>query len=239
MPGAMERVIRVLVHYYAPADHVPGPRLPRRAQRAPRRPALRPVAGRHNEPHGRDFAKKLAHMPHYEAGLHDRRRRERVRRRRRGEARLERVALGPAPGGRRGDRAAAAGAQPLPGPVRADCCGARIAERHDTDPARVAIGNGSCEILLAAARGALRARAPRSSSPGPPSRSTRTWRRSRARARSASRSPTATCTTSTRCSTEITAATQLAARLQPEQPDRDPPAGERDRRLLRAACRRT
>jgi histidinol-phosphate aminotransferase len=26
----------------------------------------------------------------------------------------------------------------------------RIAERHDTDPARVAIGNGSCEILLAA-----------------------------------------------------------------------------------------
>lgn len=27
----------------------------------------------------------------------------------------------------------------------------RIAERHDTDPARVAVGNGSCEILLAAA----------------------------------------------------------------------------------------
>jgi histidinol-phosphate aminotransferase len=27
----------------------------------------------------------------------------------------------------------------------------RIAERHETDPARVAVGNGSCEILLAAA----------------------------------------------------------------------------------------
>src|SRR3954464_8805497 len=27
----------------------------------------------------------------------------------------------------------------------------RIAERYDTDPARVAVGNGSCEILLAAA----------------------------------------------------------------------------------------
>ena len=27
----------------------------------------------------------------------------------------------------------------------------RIAERHETDPARVAIGNGSCELLLAAA----------------------------------------------------------------------------------------
>ena len=27
----------------------------------------------------------------------------------------------------------------------------RIAERHDTEPARVAVGNGSCEILLAAA----------------------------------------------------------------------------------------
>ena len=23
MPGAMERVIRAMVHYYAPADHVP------------------------------------------------------------------------------------------------------------------------------------------------------------------------------------------------------------------------
>src|SRR3954451_24367981 len=27
----------------------------------------------------------------------------------------------------------------------------RIAERYDTDPSRVAVGNGSCEILLAAA----------------------------------------------------------------------------------------
>src|SRR6185312_6292640 len=27
----------------------------------------------------------------------------------------------------------------------------RIAERHETDPARIAVGNGSCELLLAAA----------------------------------------------------------------------------------------
>jgi histidinol-phosphate aminotransferase len=31
----------------------------------------------------------------------------------------------------------------------------RIAERYDTDPARVAVGNGSCEILLAAAEAML------------------------------------------------------------------------------------
>ena len=35
---------------------------------------------------------------------------------------------------------------------------------------------------------------------------------------------------------EVTAATQLRPRLQPQQPDRHPPAGGRDRRLLRAAC---
>ena len=30
VPGSMPRVIRVMVHYYAPVGHEPGPRLPRR-----------------------------------------------------------------------------------------------------------------------------------------------------------------------------------------------------------------
>ncbi len=40
VPGAMERVIRTMLHYYAPADHSPVPRLPRRRRRAPRRPLV-------------------------------------------------------------------------------------------------------------------------------------------------------------------------------------------------------
>ena len=37
-----------------------------------------------------------------------------------------------------------------PTPTR-PCCAAGIAERYETEPGRVAVGNGSCEILLAAA----------------------------------------------------------------------------------------
>ena len=74
-----------------------------------------------------------------------------------------------------------------------------IADRHETDPARIAVSNGSCEILLAAAVALCE--------PGDeivyawPSFSIYpTWPRFRARARSASRWPRATSTTSTRCS---------------------------------------
>ena len=38
VPGSMPRVIRAMVHYYAPAGHEPGPRLPRRDAGAARRP---------------------------------------------------------------------------------------------------------------------------------------------------------------------------------------------------------
>ena len=44
VPGSMPRVIRVMLHFYAPADHAPGPRLPRRGAEAARRPPRRPVA---------------------------------------------------------------------------------------------------------------------------------------------------------------------------------------------------
>ena len=44
VPGAMPRVIRVLVHYYAPADHEPAHAYLGAAAGAALRPALRPVA---------------------------------------------------------------------------------------------------------------------------------------------------------------------------------------------------
>ena len=115
----------------------------------------------------------------------------------------------------------------------------RIAERYEIDPARIAVGNGSCEILLAAAealcepgdeilyawpsfsiyphlRGAL-------GRPGDPGAARRT----------------ATSTTSTRCSTEVTAATQLLIVCNPNNPTGDPPAGSSEiAAFVRAACPR-
>ena len=43
VPGSMERVIRTMLHYRAPADHVSGARLPRRRRGAALRPRLGPV----------------------------------------------------------------------------------------------------------------------------------------------------------------------------------------------------
>ena len=73
-----------------------------------------------------------------------------VRRRRGRQAGLQRVALGAASRGDRGGRRAARGLNRYPD-QHARRLRRRIAERFDTDPARVAVGNGSCEILLAAA----------------------------------------------------------------------------------------
>jgi histidinol-phosphate aminotransferase len=97
-----------------------------------------------------NFAKKLAQMPHYEAGLAIDAARERF-----GAADAVKLASNESPWG------------PHPSVVEAIARAAldanrypeqfsptlrrRIAERHETDPARVAIGNGSCELLLAAA----------------------------------------------------------------------------------------
>src|SRR4051812_30166662 len=52
----------------------------------------------------------------------------------------------------------------------------RLAERYETEPGRVAVGNGSCEILLAAAEALLEPGA-EVLTPGRPSRCTRTCRR--------------------------------------------------------------
>ena len=49
VPGSMERVIRVMVHFYAPAGERAGARLPGRDAGAALRPARRPVAARRRQ----------------------------------------------------------------------------------------------------------------------------------------------------------------------------------------------
>ncbi len=96
------------------------------------------------------FAEKLARMPHYEAG---------------GTIEAGREAAGdgadvvklasnespfpPHPAVVEAIREAAAGVNRYPD-AGASQLRRRIADRFDTDPARIAVGNGSCEILLAA-----------------------------------------------------------------------------------------
>jgi histidinol-phosphate aminotransferase len=97
-----------------------------------------------------NFAKKLAQMPHYEAGLAIDAARERF-----GAADAVKLASnespwGPHPAVVEAIARAAADANRYPEQF-SPTLRRRIAERHETDPARVAIGNGSCELLLATA----------------------------------------------------------------------------------------
>jgi histidinol-phosphate aminotransferase len=96
------------------------------------------------------FADKLARMPHYEAGLTIEEARESAP-----SADIVKLAsnespYGPHPAVVEAIRAAAAGVNRYPD-SKARLLRRRIAERYDADPAEVAVGNGSCEILLAAA----------------------------------------------------------------------------------------
>ncbi len=96
------------------------------------------------------FAQKLERMPHYEAGMHESAAREEF-----GSDKVTKLASNESPWpphpavveeiGR-----AAAGLNRYPD-QHSRRLRRRIAERFDTDPARIAVGNGSCEILLAAA----------------------------------------------------------------------------------------
>jgi histidinol-phosphate aminotransferase len=96
------------------------------------------------------FAQKLARLPHYEAGMH-----EDAARAAFGSEDVVKLASnespwGPHPAVVEAVSAAATGLNRYPD-QHARRLRRRIAERFDTDPARVAVGNGSCEILLAAA----------------------------------------------------------------------------------------
>jgi histidinol-phosphate aminotransferase len=96
------------------------------------------------------FASKLERMPHYEAGMHEDAARQAF-----GADDVVKLASnespwGPHPAVVEGIARAAAGLNRYPD-QHAWKLRRRIAERFEVDPARVAVGNGSCEILLAAA----------------------------------------------------------------------------------------
>jgi histidinol-phosphate aminotransferase len=96
------------------------------------------------------FAQKLERMPHYEAGMH-----EDAARAAFGSDEVIKLASnespwGPHPAVAEAVAEAAKRLNRYPD-QHARRLRRRIAERFDTDPARVAVGNGSCEILLAAA----------------------------------------------------------------------------------------
>jgi histidinol-phosphate aminotransferase len=95
------------------------------------------------------FAKKLERLPHYEAGLAIDAARQRY-----GTADVAKLASnespwGPHPAVVETISRAASAANRYPEQF-SPTLRRRIAERHDFDPSRVAIGNGSCELLLAA-----------------------------------------------------------------------------------------
>jgi histidinol-phosphate aminotransferase len=95
------------------------------------------------------FAQKLAQMPHYEAGLAIDAAKERY-----GTADVVKLASnespwGPHPAVVEAVARSAADANRYPEQF-SPTLRRRIAERHETEPGRVAVGNGSCEILLAA-----------------------------------------------------------------------------------------
>src|SRR5918995_4458593 len=96
------------------------------------------------------FAEKLRRLPHYEAGLPSADASERY-----GVAEITKLASNESPYPPHPDvveavTRAAGGVNRYPDPA-AKVLRRRLAERHETDPARIAVGNGSCEILLAAA----------------------------------------------------------------------------------------
>ena len=96
------------------------------------------------------FADKLAQLPHYEAGLPSADASERY-----GVADVVKLASNesaypPHPAVVEAVAEATSGANRYPDPA-AKALRRGLADRHETDPARITVGNGSCEILLAAA----------------------------------------------------------------------------------------
>jgi histidinol-phosphate aminotransferase len=96
------------------------------------------------------FAQKLGRLPHYEAGLPSADASEKY-----GVAQITKLASNespypPNPAVVEAVARAAAGINRYPDPA-AKALRRRLAERHEVDPAQIAVGNGSCEILLAAA----------------------------------------------------------------------------------------
>jgi histidinol-phosphate aminotransferase len=96
------------------------------------------------------FAEKLARMPSYQAGVPTGKAPEAVVAEGIAQLASNESPYPPHPEVVDAIARAASAANRYPDPD-ATLLRQRIADRHDTDPARVAVGNGSCEILLAAA----------------------------------------------------------------------------------------
>jgi len=96
------------------------------------------------------FAEKLARMPSYRAGVPDGQAPEAVVSEGIAQLASNESPYPPHPDVVEAIARAASAANRYPDPA-ATLLRRRIAERHDTEPARIAVGNGSCELLLAAA----------------------------------------------------------------------------------------
>jgi len=96
------------------------------------------------------FAEKLARMPGYQAGVPTGQAPEAIAAGGIAQLASNESPLPPHPKVVEAITAAAGAMNRYPDPD-ATLLRRRIAERYDTDPARIAVGNGSCEILLAAA----------------------------------------------------------------------------------------
>src|SRR6185312_1823556 len=96
------------------------------------------------------FAEKLARIPGYQAGVPTGQAPEAIASGEIAQLASNESAFGPHPRVIEAIQAAAGAMNRYPDPD-ATLLRRRIAERYETEPGRVAVGNGSCEILLAAA----------------------------------------------------------------------------------------
>jgi histidinol-phosphate aminotransferase len=96
------------------------------------------------------FADKLARLPSYRAGVPDGKAPESIAAEGIDQLASNESPYPPHPAVVEAIGRAASSANRYPDPA-ATLLRRRVAERHDADPARVAVGNGSCELLLAAA----------------------------------------------------------------------------------------
>ena len=108
------------------------------------------TAGRHNDRVAVTFADKLAKMPHYEAGLHLDDAREAYEADDMVKLASNEAPWGPHPAVLEAITEAAREIHRYPD-QHAKLLRRRIAEHHDFSPEGISVGNGSCEILLAAA----------------------------------------------------------------------------------------
>ena len=223
VPGALPRVIRVLLHYYADG----GPRAPGTSTSA-RRGRCAPTSKRHNRlrPWRIEFAE---HGPAH-PGLPGRAA-TRCPRTSRCSPPTSRP-YPPLPAVVEAVTQRAARPQPLSGPDERRAARARCRDRYGVPAERIAIGNGSCDILLAAGEALLE--------PGAelvyawPSFSVYPHLAAASGARAIARAARRRATARPRRDAARDHRRDAAGdRLQPEQPDEHGAAARRDRRVRR------